>query len=261
VKDKVPDDDARLRSLPMIGVPEDPGGHAPRVDDLPACGQRPRVEPPATDDELARIAMDYAAGVGDEGAAWCLGPWFEALDPLREEHRRAWRGAVAACAFALSPGWQRSSVRSWCRDDPRPTATERGSAVAVLLTPCLPWRVVAAEGDRWRVEPMIAVQPWWVPQRPVDLSEVGWLDAPCAVGRVVMGRLVPTADGEVTPRCATLATVPVDAELVRDALAPIVRHLRVDNIATRREDVLRRAAHHLLALAHGGLAAVVPGTA
>jgi hypothetical protein len=257
-----------MTSPPAVSAPGSPSSHAEDEDGpgrvvaldadppgpplaagarLLACGRRPLDVVPATDDALARIAMDYATEVGDLAPAALLGRWADGLDRTRPEHRRVWRAVVAAAAFALAPGWGRTAFRSWFRDHPRPNAAARAPFVAVAETPFVPWRVADAGPRGLTLRPRVALAAWWVPSEPVDPDGLGWLERPPTTGDTVFARLVPTRAGGAVLRTALVLPVADDDARLRGVLMRLAGAMRSVNAAYRREDLYRRAGHRVLA--------------
>lgn len=245
VSDRGEDDDGPGRVVPLdvdpVGEPWTPGVR------LLACGRRPVDVAPATDDALARIAMDYATEVGDLAPAALLGRWADGLDRRRLEHRVVWRSVVAAAAFALAPGWGRTAFRSWFRDHPRPDAATRRPFVAVAETPYVPWRVAAVEEAGLVLRPRVALSPWWVPRAPVPVDGLGWLARPVAVGDAVFARVVPLPQGGAVFRTALVLPRVDDDDKLRAVLYRLAGAMKGNNVAYRREDLYRRAGHRVLA--------------
>lgn len=218
---------------------------------LRTCGER--LEPAAAftrTHELARLALDVAPDVGDQAPAWMFGPWADALDSGRPAHRRLWAAAVGAAAFTLAPEPGRSPFRSWCRDDPRPTEAERAAVVAVHRAPFAPWRLVEPlDNRRWRLAATLPLGAGVCPLGPVDLAELGWWDTPPEAGAVIMARVLPAGDGWYAVTPILLPTTPSMTQL-RGWLARVAWPMLQENDELRLEDVLRRAGHHLVALAH-----------
>jgi hypothetical protein len=226
-------------------------GAVPAPFTLRTCGER--LEPAAAftrTHELARLALDVAPDVGDQAPAWMFGPWADALEPGRPAHRRLWAAAVGAAAFTLAPEPGRSPFRSWCRDDPRPTEAERAAVVAVHRAPFAPWRLVERVDDRrWRLAATLPLGEGVCPLGPVDLAELGWWETPPTAGAVIMARVLPVGDGWCAVTPILLPATPSMTQL-RGWLARVAWPMLQENDELRLEDVLRRAGHHLVALAH-----------
>ena len=239
------DEDAPGRVVPLDADP--PGPTLAPGARLLACGRRPVAAVPATDDALARIAMDYATEVGDLAPAALLGRWADGLDRRRPEHRLVWRAVVGAAAFALAPGWGRTAFRSWFRDHPRPNAAERQPFVAVAETPFIPWRVVGVGADGLTLRPRVALAPWWIPDAPVSEEGLGWLVRRVQPGDAVFARLVPLPGGGAVLRTALVLPVADEDARLRRVLMRLAGAMKSVNAAYRREDLYRRAGHRLLA--------------
>lgn len=266
-------EDPKRRGLRLVGLPGSLGGDphdlalpaealrllraaddghgAPEPFELPTCGERLVADAtPSSSRALAKLALDASPDVGDAAVTWLLGPWAELLDVRRPAHRYAWISAVAASAFALATDLERSPFRSWCRDDPRPREHERRDVIAVHRAPFAPWRLVAPEGDGWRVVCALPLGPGMVPDVPVSLAEAGFVDEGPRPGAILFARLSPVIGGGWTAFSPLVVPGEVSNAALRGWLARVAWPLLQENPEFRLEDVLRRAGHHMVALAH-----------
>lgn len=199
--------------------------------------------------ELAAIALDFVPEMADDAPHAVLGPFTSALDARRTSHRRALRAAIAAAAFAAAPGAERSALRAWSREKPRPTDVDRDRLLAVTRTPFAPWRLVEARGPDWSIAPLSPLPRGWVPDQPVRLEEVGAVDGEPAPGALLFARVVRLSAGWQVVTPLLLPEVP-PAALLTGWLARAFDPDRVENRALTLLDGLRRHGHRVCAEAH-----------
>ena len=103
--------------------------------------------------------------------------------------------------------------------------------------------------EGWRLSPKLPVAAWWVPELPVSLDGVGSVDGGPVDGGGLVGRLVPGPDGWHVRMACAVGRLPSD-DAIAAAWARMVASEQATNPIVRREDVLRRAGHHLMRVAH-----------
>jgi hypothetical protein len=89
-----------------------------------------------------------------------------------------------------------------------------------------------------------------VPDVPVSLAEAGFVDEGPRPGAILFARLSPVISGGWTAFSPLLLPGEVSDDALRGWLARVAWPLLQENPEFRLEDVLRRAGHHMVALAH-----------
>lgn len=207
----------------------------------PASGEAPRpVVDVATDEDLARIALDHEPDAGGDAPFALLG---DVAAHLPASHP-LWLVAVAWSAALVFPGSDHPPVRAWSLDLKRRHGDRRDRVLAATRAPPVPFRLVSGDGGL-HLSPRVPVNPGWVPAGPVCLDAVPCTCGAPAPGRLLWARVVPTTSGPVLRTALITPDLPDRTWLGawRDAVTPEVLIGR----ALRSEDLLRRAAHHLVA--------------
>lgn len=201
---------------------------------------------------LARIALDTAPTAGEEAPAALLGPWWPTLSMAHPPHRRAMQAAVAASAWTVHPGGDRTPLRSALRDKRQPGDPMRRSLLTLLEVPHAPWRIVAVGPEGWTVEPLVSLSVAMYPNGPVDPEATGWVDAPPAPGALWWARMVPEGpEGAVRwrARCGVVLPEVPSEEVLGTWLGTLWAGL--DGADRWPPSVLLRVAGHgALAVAH-----------
>jgi hypothetical protein len=143
-------------------------------------------------EELARVAADYAPGVGGEAPDRILGPWTDMLDAHCEGSRRALLYAVANACFVVPDDDVRTPFTQWCRRTPAPSAADRRRFRVVEHSAWDIWPVESwgGGGAAWQLGASVFGQDH------VELRDAVAL-LPGIAPRWVVGRRVVAASGSV----------------------------------------------------------------
>jgi hypothetical protein len=143
-------------------------------------------------EELARVAADYAPGVGGEAPDRMFGPWTDVLDAHHEGSRRALLYAVANACFVVPDDDVRTPFTQWCRRSPSPSAADRRRFRVVEHSAWNIWPVEAWGGDGASCR----LGPSLFGEERVDMRGAVAL-LPGIAPRWVLGRRVLVATGPV----------------------------------------------------------------
>lgn len=216
---------------------------------LNRCGDGVDVPTVPATQVYAALATDFMPGAAHDAPRIVLGPWLDGLDRQQTPHHRALLAATATAAFCRPHTLDRTPLRAWQRDGKvLPPAWLRAQVLAPARTPYAPWRLRAA-GAAWHLEPLLPMQPQWVPTVPVTLEDAGWVDGGPREGGLLWARVVPTHAGWRVVAGLVLPEVPPEAWL-RGVVAHVAASQLVDNRMVRFADVLRRCGHWMAGEAH-----------
>lgn len=193
-------------------------------------------------EDLLRVTVDIAPAAGNEAPDRFFGPKAEDLEHRDPAHRRAAIVAVAAACFMVPDdeaiATNRSPFDQWVRRSPNPPARDRAAFRAVAKAPWAVWRITST--DPLTLADATDLSPAFHPTGPVAADLADAFVAP-EVGRALLARLVPTAEGWQVAFGLVLPEAPPMA-LVRTWVAEVVHHAN----GTPIEEALASHGHILV---------------
>jgi hypothetical protein len=141
------------------------------------------ADPLPTTADLCRIGTDYSPALGNDAPGLLLGPWALTASPA------VLQVAVAHLAMARASLKRPSPVRTWGRNQPRPSVAERAAIRAVDHTPLSLWK---RDGNGLR--DLVGLARGFIPEGSVQVEPIVHLGPPNG-GGVIAARVLPTASG------------------------------------------------------------------
>ncbi|MFK7927846.1 MAG: hypothetical protein AB8H79_06640 [Myxococcota bacterium] len=192
---------------------------------------RPTPEPPRlmSAEEILRIGLDGQPDAGQRGPDALLGPWMQAVHPLR--HRPLLVHAAAHWCLA----GERSPTLAWTRSKPAPEHPERESARALVRAPLSLWSLTRS-GEQWHATDRIGLHSHRVPNSAVTAQIAGvqpWTDRVDVLARAIRVQSQWTLWGAMA-----LPTMIPDA-VVRGLLTRLLVGHRIRDRRATVEDALR----------------------
>jgi len=199
---------------------------------------------------VARIAVDIAPSLGNDGPGRIVGPWAEGLDAAVPADRAVLQHALAAGCFVEidEDPHERTPYLQWVRRKPRPSFAVRDTVRPLMHAVPGAWRVADIGPEGWIVEDLVGVAPGARPDGPVRVTAAS-VQGPAVPGDLLLARIVRTKAGWVAPIGFTLRGCPP-----RERVAAWVRAeswvRRLGDKLPSLEGMLREWPHTLWRRAH-----------
>jgi hypothetical protein len=205
---------------------------------------RPRVAAARrfSEEEAARIALDFEPASGLIGLDAVLGPWVEVMPP--ESRARSWTYSVAHWSAARSHGER--PLRAWANSKPEPPPSERAAANAVSRAPLGVWRLHHGP-DGWTLQDLAGIATHRRPDVPFSDPAFAGITRPES-GNTLLARAFVV--GSTWTLWGPLVLPRLDEGQVRAQVYVEMLALRLRDRRANVEDALRRSAHHVARALH-----------